>query len=76
MIAFPISPDALHDELEALSKILARWTAFIYAADSLPGVGTTPGTEEQLDQVITPLKGELLLVARRCEALAEILDTI
>jgi hypothetical protein len=67
----PIEPDQLLRELQDTQAILTKWVARI-EKDGIPVIDR-PGADEALEEFISHLAGELLLVAGRAETLSGVL---
>ena len=68
----PVHPDHIHEELESVEKIIAKWRASVdngIAGFDLPG----SNAEEQLEMFLRHLSGELIYVAGKCQNLAIVL---
>ena len=70
----PLEMDTLHDELEALSKIVAKWEAY-FKETPLPNFDV-PGDQQELESIFIKFRGEIRMVSRRADALAEAFDEI
>lgn len=66
MAQLPLSRDVLTEQLSFAKKIIEKWEQV-----DLPGMDS-PGTDDHLAEVVRQMAGELILVARQCEALATI----
>lgn len=66
----PISPPVLLQELDAAKVILVKWLEAV--AGGIPMIDL-PADEDALAEFLRELCGELLLVAGKCETLAQVL---
>ena len=65
----PVSREVLLAELEAARSILTKWQELVSAG--IPGVDL-PAPEDETEGFVTELSGELLIVAGKCQTLAEV----
>ena len=66
----PVTQDVILSELDSAQKILAKWHAA--AKEGIPGVDV-PGPQDSMEDYLRSFCGELLLVAGKCETLANLL---
>lgn len=71
-ISLPMELDTLHDEILSVKRLVDKWESY-FKSTPLP-VLDAPGTPEELEKIISAFRGEIRLVARKAEALAEAFD--
>jgi hypothetical protein len=69
-VRLPVSPALLLQELVTARGVLEKWEKLV--ADGVPGVDV-PATEDALEEFVTEMCGELLVVSGKCQTLAEVL---
>jgi hypothetical protein len=69
-MSLPITPNVIYDEIKSAREILQRWEERF--AQPIPSIDS-PGSEEQLVQMLRELTGELLVVANKTNGLSVIL---
>lgn len=66
----PVSTQVLLSELAAARALIEKWEQTV--GTGIPGVDF-PGSEDVTEGFVTELCGELLIVAGKCQTLAEVI---
>lgn len=68
----PVEPETIVAEMKAAQAILDKWIREVEGG--LPVIDLPTGTQEQLEDFIRALSGELLIVTAKCESLSNVLS--
>lgn len=66
----PVSSDVILSELAAARAVIEKWERTV--GSGIPGVDL-PGNEDVTEGFVTEMCGELLVVAGKCQTLAEVI---
>lgn len=69
----PINPDVLHEELEAVEKLIVKWKGRV--SQGIAGIDMpAANAEEKIEAFIREFSGELLYVSNKLAAMASIVS--